>query len=173
MHFSYNNFALPRCHKFRHENGAKNIWLQRCFFGSIYLLKLDYLVQILMDRADISRHDLSKCQLSENVFFRITPSSYWSETHLYQAELHFCPFSTLSSFFTVLFDQILFQRGCQVQLFMLFLNIAFKLTTLEILNSKVLSTKICLQSHLELIFCCRMIFQNLGLSRVAHAKTCI
>ncbi len=69
MHFSYNNFALPRCHKFRHENGAKNIWLQRCFFGLIYLLKLDYLVQMLMDRVDISRHDLSKCQLSEIFFF--------------------------------------------------------------------------------------------------------
>ena len=71
----------------------------------------------------------------------------------------FVHFRPLVRFFRVLFDQILFQRGCQVQLFMLFLNIEFKLTTPEILNSKVLSTKICLQSHLELFFAVEWYFK--------------
>jgi hypothetical protein len=96
-----------------------------------------------------------------------------AETRFYQAELHFCPFSTLSSVFTVLFDGILFHKGCRVQLFMLFLNIKFKLITLETLNPKVLSTRICRKSHLGLIFCCRRMVQNLGLSGVVQAKTCI
>ena len=126
-----------------------------------------------MDGADIFWHDAFKCQLSEICF----SVSLCVHTEVIRAFIKrsctFVHFRPSVRFFTVLFDQILFQRGCQVQFCMLFLNIEFKLTTLEILNLKVLSTKICLQSHLGLIFCCTMIFQNLRLSRVAQAKTCI
>ena len=64
----------------------------------------------------------------------------------------FVHFRPLVRFSTVLFDQILFQRGCQVQFFMLFLNIEFKLTTLEILNLKVLSTKSVYKAIWDLFF---------------------